>query len=596
MKKTVIYLFLLTVLFAYHRGLAQPFTATLTPPMLCYNVSAPGTNTINGLVVVPSPGATSYTWAAISGGNNGIITQLSGINGTNVAISFTSCGTYTVSCFAFVGATLVDTRITTAQVFCFGPPSLTVSAMPNSSICSGTGYSLSASGAISYTWSPGLFAGANVVAYPSANTCYTVIGVNSAGCTSSSVTCVTVAPSPTLVVTGSGSVCLGTSALLTVSGANTYTWSIGSTTPSISVMPLATTCYSVTGANANGCTAMAVGCITVDPTCSDVWPGDANSDGIVDNTDVFEIGLAFSNTGPPRNPGGNAYTSQFSNNWAGTISSGKNQCHADCNGNGTIDNGDTLAIFNNYSLTHAFKPSASVSNADITIVASQAVVNGGTWGSADILLGSANNPVNTVYGVAYDINFDNSLLETDSVYLVYTTSFLNASNPNVTFRKRVFNNGKLYTASVRTNGANVNGNGKIAELWFKVKTGLPDNTPLNFSVSDAKKINATGTPGSLTSGSSSVTVINIPTGIKTETGFRNTINLYPNPATNRLTIQSTTSEKISYFVFDVTGRKLMEGNFINAKNIDLSGCAAGAYMVRFESTGGTVYKKLVIDK
>jgi hypothetical protein len=595
MKKVVTYLFLLTALFCYNSSTAQVFTIWV--PNVCYNGAAPATNTTNAQVTVPSPGATSYSWAAMSAnGGASNISQLNGVNGTNVAITFTSCGAYTVTCLAYIGATVVDTRISNIQVFCIGPPSLTISAVPNSSICAGSGYTLSASGAISYTWLPGMFATASVVAYPLSNTCFTVIGANPMGCTSSTVTCVTVAPTPTLVVTGSSSVCLGTSAMLSASGALTYSWSTGVTGPTISVIPLVSTCYSVAGTNANGCTATAVGCITVDPTCSDVWPGDANSDGIVNNTDVFEIGLAFSNTGPLRNPGGNAYTSQFANNWVGTVSSGKNQCHADCNGDGTINNGDTLAIFNNYLLTHTFKPSASTSNADITIVANQAAVNGGTWGIADILLGSANNPVNSVYGVAYDINFDNSLLVTDSVYLVYTASFLNASNQNVTFRKKVFNNGKLYTTSVRTNGANVNGNGKIGELWFKVKTGLPDNTLLNFSVSDAKMINAGGTLASLTSGSSSVTVINIPTGIKTETGFKNTINLYPNPASSRLTIQSTTSEKISYSVFDVTGRILMEGSFTNSKTISLAECAAGAYLIRFESSTGTAYKKLVIDK
>jgi hypothetical protein len=58
------------------------------------------------------------------------------------------------------------------------------------------------------------------------------------------------------------SVCLGTSAVLTASGATTYSWSTGATTASISVSPTATTVYTVTGV-AGTCTQVVTTTVTI---------------------------------------------------------------------------------------------------------------------------------------------------------------------------------------------------------------------------------------------------------------------------------------------------------------------------------------------
>jgi len=51
------------------------------------------------------------------------------------------------------------------------------------------------------------------------------------------------------------SICSGESAQLTATGGNTYRWSTNQVTPTINVSPVATSTYSVTVTNANGCTA-----------------------------------------------------------------------------------------------------------------------------------------------------------------------------------------------------------------------------------------------------------------------------------------------------------------------------------------------------
>lgn len=62
---------------------------------------------------------------------------------------------------------------------------------------------------------------------------------------------ITVTPLPNVIAT-TDSICLGETATLTASGANTYSWSTGSTNASISITPTISALYSVTG-TLNGC-------------------------------------------------------------------------------------------------------------------------------------------------------------------------------------------------------------------------------------------------------------------------------------------------------------------------------------------------------
>jgi hypothetical protein len=223
-------------------------------------------------------------------------------------------------------------------------------------------------------------------------------------------------------------------------------------------------------------------------------------------------------------------------------------------------------------------------------------LDGGQWNVVDVLLGSSSNVISQLYGIAFDLNFDQSMLESNSAYLVYTPSFLNTSSQNVQFRKPDFTNGKLYAASVRVNGTNVNGNGKIAELHFKVKAGLPANSVLNLSVSNAKKIDNTGANSVLSTATTTFSIIDNLSGVEDLNTFENSIFLFPNPASGKLTLKSDLSQTVNYSLFDIVGREIIKDTFSQSKIIDLSEFAAGTYVIRFESGSNTSYKKIVVEK
>ncbi len=116
-----------------------------------------------------------------------------------------------------------------------------------------------------YTWVP---SGGNAATSATLSAgSYTCTTQDANNCTFNNVFTITAnTVAPVVAVSGSTAVCNGANAVLAASGANSYSWSTGATTASITVNPSATTVYSVTGTTtANGCTASVTHTLTVNP-------------------------------------------------------------------------------------------------------------------------------------------------------------------------------------------------------------------------------------------------------------------------------------------------------------------------------------------
>ena len=143
----------------------------------------------------------------------------------------------------------------------------TVSAGANQIVCSGTGVTLSGSGANSYVWNNGI---TNATAFtPVATQNYTVTGTDANGCVNTEQVTVTVNALPTVSAGANQTVCAGTSVTLSGSGATSYVWNNG-VTNATAFTPANTQTYTVTGTDANGCVNTAQVQVTVNalPTVS----------------------------------------------------------------------------------------------------------------------------------------------------------------------------------------------------------------------------------------------------------------------------------------------------------------------------------------
>jgi hypothetical protein len=456
-------------------------------------------------------------------------------------------------------------------------------------VCAGTPTVLSATGATTYSWSTGATS-PTISVLPTANTCYTVSSFNSNGCSSSTVHCVNVLPLLNLTINGSNTVCAGSSMNLSATGGLVYNWSTGQMSNTISLLPSASTVITVSSTASNGCVASASTAITVNSNCSDVWPGDANSDGLVSSSDLLEIGSAFSSTGAVRTPGGNSWSSQYATNWTGTVSTGKNKVHADCNGDGTVNANDTLAIFNNITLTHAFRPGAPAASTDLQFTAENQVAYVGVWNKVDILLGTSATPAYNILGLSFDLRFDNGLLAAGQIYMDYNSaSAINSGNQAIRFRKTDLNNGVIYSANVRTDLSDVSAGGKIATVYFKVDPLAGESDVITLKTENVKVITSTSVRSDLQGD-----VINLPVsrsvGLKEQAQLP-VFSVSPNPARHSIRISSNGK---AYKIIDLSGRTVLKGSLTQTSTIDISPLVNGVYFVEVQNETGSALKKLII--
>ncbi|MCX7862734.1 MAG: gliding motility-associated C-terminal domain-containing protein [Bacteroidales bacterium] len=137
--------------------------------------------------------------------------------------------------------------------------SITVYQLPNVQIqgdhpiCFGDSITLTATGAVSYVWYPGTLTGNQQTFQPNSTQQYIVIGTDINQCKNSDSVTIVVYPLPNVQITGNHPICFGDSITLQAINAQTYVWNTGVNQSSITVAPLQSTTYMVTGTDTNGC-------------------------------------------------------------------------------------------------------------------------------------------------------------------------------------------------------------------------------------------------------------------------------------------------------------------------------------------------------
>jgi hypothetical protein len=321
-----------------------------------------------------------------------------------------------------------------------------------------------------------------------------------------------------------------------------------------------------------------------------VWPGDANHDYIADNTDLLPIGLYYGQTGTPRASISNLWSAYTSAGWGVLQSNGADIKHADCNGDGTIDNNDTLAINLNYALTHTFAPIEEEERLTAPAVyltsASGSYVAGST-ATIEVWLGTATVPVNDLYGIAFDINYDASLVQPGTESLTYPNSWLGSPGTdaiNVSKVDAILNT--AFGAETRIDHLNADGFGKIAEFKMQIKSSLAMSDTLHFSVACLANDSA-GAPVLFDPVPYYVLVNPVSTDVN-QASAANEIRVYPNPFSESLTVSFdhiVTGGKL--VLVDLTGRELkrMEFSGENAEFKRAENILPGMYLLQVMEEG-----------
>lgn len=243
--------------------------ATITFSNLSTSCGSPSTITYNSGAInsaINDNSCTAGTASIFSVPPNGSITTPITINASTAllwsavpAVAITNSTSANASAVSPVGTTVYTLNATTTfgAVSCSSSATTSVTialpnvdAGPNQSACGGSSVTLSGSGAVSYTWDNGI---SNGVAFTPASTMtYTVTGTDGNGCQNTDQVTVTVGPLPVIDAGSPQSVCPGTPVTLNGSGGVSNTWNNG-VTNGVAFTPAATTTYTITGTDGNGC-------------------------------------------------------------------------------------------------------------------------------------------------------------------------------------------------------------------------------------------------------------------------------------------------------------------------------------------------------
>ncbi|MBC3846230.1 Ig-like domain-containing protein [Winogradskyella echinorum] len=211
-------------------------------------------------------GADSYQWNT-------------GDTSNSISVSPAETTTYTVTGFSLNGCQ------STAEVTVTVVAEVIANAGNDVTICSGESVTLNASGGVTYTWNTG-GTGASPTFSPTETTTYTVTVTDDFGNSDSDSVTIFVNETPNITVSENVTIVEGESTTLIVSGADSYLWDTGETSSSITVNPLETTTYTVTGTT-NSCSVQAEVTVTVE----EQFQASAGEDKQVCQNDAYEIVL-----------------------------------------------------------------------------------------------------------------------------------------------------------------------------------------------------------------------------------------------------------------------------------------------------------------
>ncbi len=253
------------------------------------------------------------------------------------------------------------------------------------------------------------------------------------------------------------------------------------------------------------------------PYLSNVWPGNANKDSIVDNNDFLPIGVHVGQTGYARQSISNVWQGFPCYDWGITQANSRDLKFADSDGNGTIAMADTTAIGLNYGQIDLSPPIAPPNNPSVQRMqnlvplffhTSSATYNPGDFVDVYVWAGDTSQPVNQLYGAAFKINFTQGAAETNTTLLDYPPSWLcTTGTDGISFRKIFESQGEAHGAVVRNDHFSRTGYGAIAILRFQVSSAITQQTTVSFSFADYRLIDSLGNVMDVAPATHSITVV-----------------------------------------------------------------------------------------
>ncbi len=336
------------------------------------------------------------------------------------------------------------------------------------------------------------------------------------------------------------------------------------------------------------------------PSATNVWPGDANNDNIVNHFDLLNVGLAFGTAGEARLEQGNNWSPVAAFNWETAFENGVNHKYADCNGNGLIEDTDVIAINENYGLLHGEEPvfeAIDVSEDDPSFYVELPNANDFIEDQEvqiPIILGSNDVPVEQIYGLAFTFKFSEGLFQNMDFEFDFSDGVFGDLDDVLMYNQTVFENNQIEVAITRKDQQNVAlVNGQLGH-FIGIIDDLAGMTEVDVELINVVAIDAFENRIALHTPVSTVDLTTSTTRILSE----NAVHIFPNPTKHTLTIQNKYQQEIeSIQVINIIGQSVLE-IIPEQENIQLnvSNLTNGLYFLQVHYDGAQHIQKFQVHR
>ncbi len=423
-------------------------------------------------------------------------------------------------------------------------------------------------------------------------------------------------------------ICTGESVQLSVSsenvnGALTYAWSpaVNLDDPTIQnpvASPDVDTDYTVNVSQASTtCSAEAVVSIFVDDDC--VWPGDTDTNNIVNNFDLLNIGLAYDTMTALRPNASLSWLGQPAPNGGTVPGTTVDRKHIDTDGNGIINADDTLAISLNWGEEHEFTngdseeqffiPNFPQSNTLATVpfyVQPDTLIENEDY-ELPIILGEMGNQAENVYGLAFSLEYDSSVIVPGSAFIGFDGWVGDLNTDMIAIQRTFVSPGRIDVGITRIDGMPMTGFGQIGSLYITIEDDIlfrgndgdsreGNGEEVVFNIVNVVIINNLGEEIPVAPMETTTTVETGPTSTRTF-NWDEYIHLMPNPADQFFFIETQNLEIQQIELLSITGELLQVSQAESTvTKINTSALNPGIYLVKVQSDIGVAMKKIMINR
>ncbi len=330
-----------------------------------------------------------------------------------------------------------------------------------------------------------------------------------------------------------------------------------------------------------------------------MWPGDTDINGIVNQYDILNLGIAYGATGVDRVVSTD-WTPFYVQDWTeNTPLSDVNFKHMDTDGNGQVNSADTLAIALNWGATNenwdedGFGPggweSSLTQNAPFYVSGDTVTTNQTAY--FDIVLGDEAFPATDIYGLAFTITFDPEMVVPGSAHAHFENSWIGTTGENLlTIYREDYEAGELHIGLTRTDGINVSGSGNIGVMEITIKDVIfrGNLTEMQLGIENVKIINVTEQEIAV-SPIESTTYIDETTGILNP-DLQEAVKVFPSPVSERLFLSVADTQILSLELYNAQGKVIRKTKGV--LSMQVADFPTGSYFLRIITDKGIVVKNI----